>query len=439
MKKIIQWGFFLLFVWMGVISSFASTGEQTFPMAVVSIEGEINSAKEALLQRAIRESEEKGVKVLVLSLNTTGGRVDSALAMRDMLVKVPFTTAAYVAPRAWSAGALIALSTDTIIMAPGSSIGAAEPIPATEKNISAIRSDFAATAMKKEHPKEVAEAMVDKSLGFEKFADKGQILTLTDVQAVEAGLAVGTKQGKEEVIQYFTHGKEPQALWEYEESWTDTLLGWLHQPVFSILLIALIFIGFVVEIKLGGIGLGLGTTLVGVLILSSIQWGLGIHSWWTVGALLLGLMCMGIEIFIPGFGIFGIAGIVLVLGSLFFLLGATVEAAYMLLGGLVLAIIVGYLLWKYLPGSPLDRAVVLRERSETKKGYVTSDNKRSLLHCIGVTETVLRPAGTALIEGKRIDVVAENQYIRKGVSIEVVAVEGGRVVVAPAFIKKEEI
>ena len=132
----------------------------------IVISGEIDGSQAALVRRGLELAEETGDTAVVVSIDTMGGRADSALKIRDMLRSTSLPTIAFVKSRAWSAGALIALSCRHIVMAPGSSIGAAEPIPNTEKNIAAMKSEFSATASHMGHNPRVAEAMVDKTHGY---------------------------------------------------------------------------------------------------------------------------------------------------------------------------------------------------------------------------------------------------------------------------------
>lgn len=104
---------------------------QADSVRVLPISGDIDGSQAAFIQRGLRQAAEEGDTAVVITINTLGGRVDSALKIRDMLMASDVPTIAYVTSRAWSAGALIALSCRHIIMAPGSSIGAAEPIPNT--------------------------------------------------------------------------------------------------------------------------------------------------------------------------------------------------------------------------------------------------------------------------------------------------------------------
>ena len=93
---------------------------------VIAIDGEIDGTQVALVQRVLADAADNDDAAVVVSVNTLGGRVDSALKIRDALQQASIPTIAYIPSRAWSAGALIALSCRHIVMAPGSSIGAAD-------------------------------------------------------------------------------------------------------------------------------------------------------------------------------------------------------------------------------------------------------------------------------------------------------------------------
>ena len=92
---------------------------------VIAIEGMIDLGLAPFLSRTIREAQAAGAAAVLLDINTFGGRVDAAVAMRDALLNAPVRTIAFVNQRAISAGALIALACDTLIMTKGGTIGAA--------------------------------------------------------------------------------------------------------------------------------------------------------------------------------------------------------------------------------------------------------------------------------------------------------------------------
>lgn len=398
---------------------------------VVRISGEIDAAGTALVRRSLQAAEDAGNTAFIVEINTLGGEVDSALKIRDMLQQTNIPTIAYVTSRAWSAGALIALSCRHLVMAPGSSIGAAEPIPATEKNIAALKAEFSAAATATGKNPRLAEAMVDKTMGYYGYADEGQILALSDVQAKAVNLSDGTAASEEAVLGLYSLGDAVIVSDELEAR--DMFMGILQSRVVRVLLVALIFSALVVEIKMGGIGAGLGVAvLMGLLLL-----GGGDESWLDSLKLLalfvLGAVFIGIELVTPAVGVFGLAGVVMVFGSLFFMLGADVQAVYILAGGIAVAAVLFAVLGKRLPKSRFLAGVTLKDRSTRERGYSSQEDKSEYVGRRGRTITILRPSGTVRIGRERVDAVSHGDFIDKDTDIRVVQVEGTRVIVEPVI------
>jgi membrane-bound serine protease (ClpP class) len=113
------------------------------------------------------------------------------------------------------------------------------------------------------------------------------------------------------------------------------------------------------------------------------------------------------------------------------MLGANVDAVYMLAGGTVLAIIVFYFIGKKLPKSRLLDKISLKNRSTVDKGYSSQSDKSGYLYQRGRTITILRPAGTIRIGKERVDAVSNGAFIDRDVDVRVIKVEGTRVVVEP--------
>ena len=398
---------------------------------VVRISSEIDAAGTALVRRSLQAAEDAGNTAFIVEINTLGGEVDSALKIRDMLQQTNIPTIAYVTSRAWSAGALIALSCRHLVMAPGSSIGAAEPIPATEKNIAALKAEFSAAATATGKNPRLAEAMVDKTMGYYGYADEGQILALSDVQAKTVNLSDGTAASEEAVLGLYS--LSDAVLVSDELAARDMFMGILQSRVVRVLLVALIFSALVVEIKMGGIGAGLGVAvLMGLLLL-----GGGDESWLDSLKLLalfvLGAVFIGIELVTPAVGVFGLAGVVMVFGSLFFMLGADVQAVYILAGGIAVAAVLFAVLGKRLPKSRFLAGVTLKDRSTRERGYSSQEDKSEYVGRRGRTITILRPSGTVRIGRERVDAVSHGDFIDKDTDIRVVQVEGTRVIVEPVI------
>jgi len=153
-----------------------------------------------------------------------------------------------------------------------------------------------------------------------------------------------------------------------------------------------------------------------------------------VGAILLflvGLVLIIMEIFlIPGFGITGVLGIAAIFASLVMASANFSTAILTLAGALLLAIIIIAVTLKNRQTRKVWGKLILSHKQETDKGYASLDlGLAAYMGKRGKAITTLRPAGTADIEGKRLDVVTSGEFIEAGSDIEVILVEGMRVVV----------
>jgi len=146
-----------------------------------------------------------------------------------------------------------------------------------------------------------------------------------------------------------------------------------------------------------------------------------------------------LEIFvIPGFGITGIAGILLIVGSIFFSLfnadfyfdSNILFTAIIQLGtALFASIVIMFLLVKYLPKTTTFSRLILSNENASQDGFSAHPSYENLLNETGEAFTTLRPAGTAIIKGERYDVVTAGDFIERGSQIKVIKVEGMRIVV----------
>ncbi len=410
--------------------SLAVVHAATEPVVVVGIRGEIDAGQTALIFKALNEATDRRAGTLLVEIETFGGQVDAAVKIRDMISDSKLRTICYVKNRAWSAGALVAISHRHIAMAPGGTIGAAEPIPTTEKTIAAVRAEFAATAEKMGRNPKVAEAMVDKSLGFEKYAAPGKILSLTDSQAVAVGYADVVAVDRAAVLKHY--GLQDSPVVEVQSGWAEKIAGWLSDPIVKSALVGIIFLAVMTEVKTAGTGVAALFGIMATALFFGAQWMTGVATWMEVLLFLVGLILLTIEFFIPGFGVFGIAGIASILFSLFMTLGGGVGALNIMATGTVAAVVVFLILLKYLPNSKLWSRLVLRDELKTEKGYISSDNLTRLVGQEGTVLTLLRPAGTVQIGDQVYDVVSEGRFVEPGARIKVLGVNGNRIVVRAA-------
>ena len=200
-------------------------------------------------------------------------------------------------------------------------------------------------------------------------------------------------------------------------------------PAVKMLLVAIMLLGILVEIKTGGMGAGVLLGLVAAAVFWGSQYVEGLVSLYMVAVFFAGILCIGVEMLLPTAGLLAGVGAALLLYSLVLALGGDVSAIGVLLGAALLAAAVFALIVKRLPSSRLWRRLVRKDASTSRRGFVSAPPRESLVGKRGVVRTELRPAGTALIDGKPVDVVSEGAFLPKGTAVRVIAVEGMRVVV----------
>src|SRR5918992_4521880 len=162
----------------------------------VDVTGTVENGLAPYVARGIREAEAAGAAAVYLDIDTPGGRVDAAERISDAIRGADIPVYAFVNPRAYSAGALIALSANAVYMRPGGVMGAATPVDgegirASEKMVSAMRAEFRAVAEQRGLEPRLAEAMVDENVEIPGVVQKGQLLTLSTGEAVRLRFAKG--------------------------------------------------------------------------------------------------------------------------------------------------------------------------------------------------------------------------------------------------------
>lgn len=395
---------------------------------VIPVEGTIDLGLAAYVRRSVAEAERAEASLILVEVNTFGGRVDAATEIRDALLESRVPTAAFVKERAWSAGALIALAADRLWMAPGSSIGAARPIPADEKTVSALRAEFESTAERNGRDPKIAAAMVDAKVVIDGLVAEGEILTLTASRAVELGFADGLASSRDEVLSALGLGDRRVMTTSF--SWAERAARFLSEPTVSQLLLTLGFLGLIAEVTSPGTGVPGLIGLASLALFYGARMIAGLVGWEALLLLLAGLVLLAVEIFvIPGFGVAGIAGAAAVLWSLVVSFGGVEEALRSIGVSLALTVAGAVLLWRFGKRRGLWRGVILETRLKGEEGYVSAPDYSDLVGRTGVALTTLRPSGVVEIDGKRIDAVSEGGYIARGSPIEVKLVEGTRVVV----------
>lgn len=412
-----------------------------------SIHQEIGPAVTRLTEKAIAEAEAVNAEYLLIDLDTYGGLVDDADKIRTALLKTRIPTLAFIRNNAASAGALISIACDSIYMRPGATIGAASVVNQTgelmpEKYQSYMRKKMRATAEETGRNPLIAEGMTDENLEIDSIKEKGKIVTLTTQEAIRFGYCNASVESPEEVLQHLS-GK-PLVIQQHCVSWIEEVIMWLVNPAVSGLLLLIIFGGIYFEFKAPGTMLPMLISALAAVLYFAPLYLEGLAANWEILLFVLGVILIVLEIFvIPGFGITGISGIVLVILSLTLALVRNVDFDFsyvpsgslstaFLMVSVALAVPLAILLafgGKIFASSIFKRAGVMAEMTSSD-GFTAVDN--SLAGYIGkegITTTDLRPSGKAAFSSHRLDVMTEGTFINKGTTVVATKVQGNLLVV----------
>ena len=407
-----------------LVSKAAGSG----PVVVIPIHGVVDDGMDHLVQRSIEAAQRDGASAIVLDVNSPGGVLEAAFDIRDAILNARVPTYAYVSERAYSSAALITLAAQHIYMAPGASIGEAEPAPVSSKLISAVKAEFKSTAERNHRNPLIVAAMVDKSIDLPQYKRPGQNLTLDTQDALKTKIADGEYDTFAAMLAA-NNLNGPQESLQY--TFAEQVARFATNPAVSGLLLTLGFLGLLIEMQtLHGIAGVIGVASLALFFGSHIY--AGFSNGFVVILAIVGVIGILYELHIvPGHGAPGILGgialiaaILLAFGIPFFFI-----AMQTLSSAIVLTVIFFYLATRAFP----QNAWIAKLTFAGVQGaeYVTSRDFTDLHGHTGVAASYLRPAGVASINGRRIDVLTQGEFIPAGTPIRVTRVEGARVFVEP--------
>jgi membrane-bound serine protease (ClpP class) len=421
----------------------------------LNIRQEITRATWRQTIQAFEAADSLDADIFLIHMNTYGGTVQDADSIRTKILHSPIPVYVFIDNNAASAGALISIACDSIYMRSGGSIGAATVVNQTgqsmpDKYQSYMRSTMRATAESKgmktviegndtvqkwRRDPLIAEAMVDPSVYIAGVTDTGKVLTFTPAEAIKYGYCEGIAEGVPEVLQQV--GIEEYRIVEYEPSFIERIIGFLVHPIVSGLLIMAIIGGIYFEMQTPGVGFPLGFAVLAAVLYFAPLYLEGLAEHWEILLFLAGIILIAVEIFIlPGFGVAGISGILLVFIGLVLSLIENVVFDFgpvniQKLGIAIMTVIVGifggFIFSIYL-GNKLFSAhsgpfknLALTTIQEVKEGYLNVDASFiAMKGKTGKSQTVLRPGGKVLIDGEVYDAVAVNGFIDRGEDIVVI-------------------
>ena len=479
---------------------------------IIPIRGDIQPSLAAFVRREGRRAMSQGAEYIIFEIDTFGGRVDSALQITSFITSIrDARTIAWINSGeetlgvSWSAGALIAFACDNIYMSPGTSIGAAAPVmagpggatDAGEKMVAAIRSQMAALAERNGHPVGLALAMVDFDVELWEVTMNGEItaLTLTELERLEregnsviergeiispTGKLLSLSSGEAQRYGLATLVDDQSALLaslgvtgqvtESAPTAADSLISFLTSGPVQGILILLGLVMIFMEIQSPGFGIPGMVGVIAFLLVFGSSALLGRVGSLEILLFLIGIGLLAVELFVlPGFGVVGVSGIIVIGLSLMLsmqdfvipnldwewaLFGRNAMVVFAALLASVVGIAIVALTGPKIrmfnvltlktqitgtaggpdPDSPAARAYaatrpVTSNLADFDLALEDEEVFASLVGKTGVADSVLRPAGKALIEGRIFAVEADNEFIDADASIMVTRVRGNRIIV----------
>jgi membrane-bound serine protease (ClpP class) len=438
----------------------AQTNVYTF-----TIHQEIAPAAWRLTKKGLAQARKHDADYIIVQLNTYGGLVNIADSIRTAFLNSEIPIIVYISNNAASAGALISISADSIYMKKGARIGAASVVNQEgkvmpEKYQSYMRSTMRATAEAKgkktiirgndtirewRRDPRIAEAMVDKRIAIDGIIDSTKILTFTTQEALRYGYCEGEAKDLEEVLQK-ANIKNPEVK-EYEITSMDKIIGFLMSPALQGVLIMLIVGGIYFELQSPGLGFPIVAAIAAAALYFAPLYIEGIAENWEILLFIGGLILIGIELFaIPGFGVAGISGIILVVAGLVLsmvdnvifehelhaeaALVAVLKAFFIVTLSMFLGLVLSLYLSKKILTSSRFSSLVLDSVQNKDEGYVSVGKEEStLVGRTGIAYTVLRPGGKVNIDGEIYDAKSEIGFIEKGEEVKVIKSESSQLYV----------
>lgn len=459
MKQIL---FQLLFQCLA-LAAFAQL-DTTKTVVLFDLKKEIAPEATRITQKAINEAERIQADLILVHMNTYGGYVVDADSIRTALLNTKIPTYVFIDNNAASAGALISLACDKIYMRKGSSIGATTVVnedgaKAPDKYQSYMRKQMRSTA--ESHGRDtivtngdttyvyfrnpdIAEGMVDERVIVKGLVDSTKVITLTTEEAITWGYCEGTVENIDEILAL--HDLADAEIIRVTPSAVDKLVAFFANPALrSILLLAMIG-GIYFELQSPGIGFALAVSILAAVGYFAPLYIDGLAENWEILLFIVGIILLGVEIFvIPGFGIAGVSGVLLIFGGLILAMVRNVNFDFSLtpaadwdnaLASLLFALLgLGGLLYffgaRFIHSRFFQRVV----QKGTISARVAIQQEQTVLADIlgqeGKTSTALRPMGRIELNGLSFECKTYGQFVNQGAAVKVIGIENHYLIVSP--------
>ena len=447
----------LLIALSAITLSISQLRAESYPTRfyVIKLHKEIDASSARMFTDALREAEKQQADYCILNLNTYGGALDAADSIRSAIIRTTIPVISFINVQAASAGALISIACDSIYMRNGSSIGAATVVDGSGNVLPDKYQSFMRAMMRSTAESHGKKAVINgndttwiwyRDPGIaESMVSADSVLSFTPSEAIANSYCEGMAEDIAQVIEK-TVGKEKEyIIEEHTITTTNRIIYFFLNPVIQGLLLMLIMGGIYFEFQTPGIGFPLAAAVVGMVLYFVPLYLEGFVQNWEIIFFFLGIILLVLEVFvIPGFGVAGICGIILIVITLAF---AMIDNDIVFNGGdfnfkplvqpfaIVLVSVTTvlflsvYLASKLFPTQVFSHIALKTDLSSGKEGFVGVE-KESLEQLVGKkcqVATDMKPQGTVEVEGKRYPAQMVYGYAQKGEIVEILYHEGGRV------------
>ncbi|WKN45740.1 NfeD family protein [Tunicatimonas pelagia] len=440
--------YYLFFILLGGIF-FVSPNQFAFSQSsdeaqvfVMEIRSEIDARTSHYVNLALEEAEDLDADYIVIDMDTYGGALYDADDIRTRMLEYEKPVYVFINKDAASAGALISIACDSIYMAPGASIGAATVVnggtgeAAPDKYQSYMRGIMRSTAEASGRDPQIAEAMVDESIKIDSISEEGEVITFSTSEAIKYGYCEAQVSSIDELLA--RAGVENYQLTTFETSTVDQIISFFLNPVISGLLILVIIGGLYFELQTPGVGFPILASFVALTLYLTPYYLSGLAANWEIAALFLGVALIALEVFvIPGFGVAGISGIILVAGSLMLVMlnnnnfdfffvdfSEITQALATILAGFFGGVLLMFFGGVRLTNTEFFQRVALQGTQSSTEGYTSNFKVGSFVGKEGEAYTILRPSGKIMIDDELLDAYTQGDYINQGERVVVVSDEG---------------
>jgi membrane-bound serine protease (ClpP class) len=395
-------------------------------VVVIDIHGAVWPSVATFVTQQLNAAWKSGAAAVVLDMDTVDGSAAAAeqikAAVIDHARNFPSGIGAFIHDRARGPGSIIPLVCKPVAISPGGSFGASSGLS---------KADLRAAAEAGGRNPNVAVAFAGADAAMPDLGvSRGDVLTLTALQAQKAGYADLSAVDYPEILAKM--GLAGASIEETRlDTWTAIAL-WVSQPWATILLLTLGLILIIVELMTWhswGIAAVIGGGLVILIFAAHIA--VGMATWVGIVLFLAGLVFLLFETHVfPGHGLSALFGMILIFTGMFLALGGTQSnALFSMAAASITTIAMLVAFFAYLPRSRVWNKLGQPMRQSASAGYVASDDYTGFLGQIGEAISDLRPSGSAEFDGARLPVVSEGAFIPAGARIQIIMVQGNRIVV----------